>query len=184
MARSVIRDQIRAEIDSIEPMDSIEESTKAEVLEWVDSGAELFRIKKPDTPDKHLVSYFPLIDDEFILLVDHINAGLWLPTGGHVEPNEHPRNTALREVREELSISGEFLFNAPVLLTSTVTVGRTAGHTDISLWYALKGDRQNVPCHDESEFRSVRWFHKDDIPIDRTDPELSRFLSKISSFSQ
>ena len=138
-------------------------------------------MKKPDTPDKHLVSYFPLIDGDYILLVDHINAGLWLPTGGHVEPNEHPRKTALREVQEELSVKADFIFDSPILLTSTVTVGATAGHTDVSLWYAMKGDRHQVYRYDESEFRTVCWFHKDDIPGNCTDPELGRFLSKLDS---
>ncbi|MFI5343447.1 MAG: NUDIX domain-containing protein [Chlamydiales bacterium] len=37
-------------------------------------------------------------------LVDHKKANLWLPAGGHVEPNEHPRETVKREILEELSI--------------------------------------------------------------------------------
>ncbi|MEU4312510.1 NUDIX domain-containing protein [Nocardia sp. NPDC024068] len=34
-----------------------------------------------------------------------IKAGLWLPPGGHVEPDEHPARTACREVAEELGIT-------------------------------------------------------------------------------
>ena len=43
---------------------------------------------KPDVPPKHLVSYFALVDERRgkLLLVDHKLAGLWLPSGGHVEP--------------------------------------------------------------------------------------------------
>lgn len=176
---SHIRDQIRVEIEAIAPLDQLERETKVSVLSWIDSGAELFRTQKPATPDKHLVSYFPVVDGDFVLLVDHINAGLWLPTGGHVEPHEHPRATALREVQEELSITGRFLFDEPLLLTSTMTVGRTAGHTDVSLWYALEGDRQQDLVYDHSEFRSIRWFNKHDIPLDRADPQMHRFLSKL-----
>ncbi|MGV9748387.1 NUDIX domain-containing protein [Rhodococcus zopfii] len=40
--------------------------------------------------------------------MDHIGAGLWLPTGGHVEPGEHPLDTAIRETREELGIDADF----------------------------------------------------------------------------
>ena len=89
-----MRDRIRAEIQLIDPLDRLEEETIREVLEWIDSGADLCRIEKPATPNKHLVSYFAVIDGDSVLLVDHINAQKWLPTGGHVETNEHPRETA------------------------------------------------------------------------------------------
>ena len=99
-----LRQHIRAEVESIQAMDNLEGSTKAEVLAWIDSGVQLCRTEKPATPDMHLVSYFPLIDNDYVLLVEHINAGLWLPNGGHVEPGEHPRDTAIREVSEELNV--------------------------------------------------------------------------------
>ncbi len=44
-----------------------------------------------------------------LLLVDHKKAGLWLPSGGHVEIDEHPQTTVQREVREELGIEATFL---------------------------------------------------------------------------
>ena len=45
------------------------------------------------------------VTDGGVLLVNHINAGLWLPPGGHVEPDEHPAQTASREALEELGIA-------------------------------------------------------------------------------
>ncbi|MEM8857216.1 MAG: NUDIX hydrolase [Chloroflexota bacterium] len=96
-----------------------------------------------------------------------------------VELGEHPRTTALRELKEELSVSGNFLIEKPILLTSTVTVGKTAGHTDVSLWYAVQGDRNLDYRFDHSEFRSIRWFHKNELPLDRCDPQLHRFTKKL-----
>jgi len=176
-----MRTEIRREVECIAPLDDIERAAKLDVLDWIDSGVEVCRIEKPSTPPKHLVSYFALVDHEYILLVDHINAELWLPTGGHVEPGEHPRTAALREAREELSIEGEFLFDEPVFLTVTETVGKTAGHTDVSLWYVLRGNRNERVSFDDSEFRSVAWFHKDDVPLERSDIHMGRFLSKLYS---
>jgi 8-oxo-dGTP pyrophosphatase MutT (NUDIX family) len=40
-----------------------------------------------------------------VLLVDHKNARLWLPTGGHVEEGEDPRATVVRELKEELGLA-------------------------------------------------------------------------------
>ena len=174
----MLKKQLKQEIDAIQPLDELEANTILNVIDWIDSGAELCRITKPATPNKHLVAYFPVIDGEYILLVDHINAERWLPTGGHVEPGEHPRVTAIRECREELNIEGQFLHQTPILLTSTETVGKTSGHIDVSIWYALKGDRTVTLNIDRTEFHEAHWFHKDALPHN-TDPHLGRFVEKL-----
>jgi 8-oxo-dGTP diphosphatase len=117
-----------------------------------------------------------LIDGDYVLLVDHINAELWLPTGGHVDPDENPRETVKREAFEELGIEANFMYPSPIFLTVTETVGLTAGHTDVSLWYVLRGDRTEQLDFDGSEFREVRWFHRNHVPLDRSDPHMERFL--------
>jgi len=80
-----MRAQIKLEVEAIDALDEIEEVTKEETIVWIDSGVELCRLKKPDVPNKHLVSYFVLIDGDYILLVDHINAqlGMWSPKSIH-----------------------------------------------------------------------------------------------------
>lgn len=173
-----MREHIRAEVAAITPLDSIERDTIADVVSWIDSGAPLCRVVKPATPDKHLVSYFVVIDGDHLLLVDHINAQKWLPTGGHVEPGEHPRTTVERESMEELGLTADFISVAPVLVTSTVTVGLTAGHTDVSLWYAIAGDRAVHLSIDPEEFHGLRWFHREALP-ENTDPHLGRFVAKF-----
>ncbi|HEB62598.1 MAG TPA: NUDIX hydrolase [Bacteroidetes bacterium] len=173
-----MKKQILKEIESITGMNSAEKEVKTKVINWIKSGGELYRIKKPATPNKHLVSYFVVIDGEYLLLVDHINAEKWLPTGGHMEQDEHPQNTVIREVYEELKIKAEFLQKQPLLLTSTKTVGKTAGHTDVCLWYALKGNRKLTLTLDKSEFHKACWFHYTQIPAN-TDPHLKRFVEKF-----
>jgi 8-oxo-dGTP pyrophosphatase MutT (NUDIX family) len=42
-----------------------------------------------------------IIEDQKILLIYHRKLGKWLPAGGHVEENEMPPETALREALEE-----------------------------------------------------------------------------------
>jgi 8-oxo-dGTP pyrophosphatase MutT (NUDIX family) len=174
-----MRSKIRREIFAIEPYDELEKAHIADVRNWIDSGAELCRLQKPATPSKHLVSYFVVVDGEHVLLVDHKNAQLWLPTGGHVEPGEHPWDTVIREAKEELQMDATALFDRPLFLTVTSTVGLTAGHTDVSLWYVLQGDR-NLPIrYDEREFNAVKWFHVSEVPLERSDPHMGRFLRKL-----
>ncbi|MGE0623212.1 MAG: NUDIX domain-containing protein [Pseudomonadales bacterium] len=175
----VVRHSIRAEVESIQPFDEVEARSKSQVLDWIDTGVELCRLEKPAKPPMHLVSYFLVVDGPHLLLVDHINAKLWLPTGGHVEPEEHPRDTVVREALEELSLGASFLCEHPVFLTVTETVGLTAGHTDVSLWYLLQGDRLEQLEIDGGEFNDVRWFHRDEVPLERSDPHMGRFLAKL-----
>lgn len=174
-----MRDQIRANIAAIRPLDEIEARDIADSLDWVDSGAELIRRAKPATPPCHLVSYFAVVDGDWVLLVDHINAGLWLPPGGHVEPGETPAQTVAREVQEELGMEADFLTPHPVFLTVTDTVGLTAGHTDVSLWFVLRGHKDREIAFDRSEFQGVKWFHRTALPQARMEANLPRFLQKL-----
>lgn len=178
-----MHDQIRAELELIEPIDAVEREHHADALSWVSSGAELFRLEKPATPPKHLVSYFAVVDEQHILLVDHRNAQLWLPAGGHVEPQEHPRTTVLRELKEELGFSCPHPVDPPIMVTCTPTVGLTAGHIDVSLWYVVRARREQPLHYDENEFLGVRWFPFAEVPLERSDPHMGRFIAKLRSNS-
>lgn len=168
-------------VAKIRPLDAIEQSHVADTLSWIESGVPIFRMQKPDIPNKHLVSYFVLFDEvaSKILLVDHKKAELWLPTGGHVEINENPMDAVRRECFEELQIQADFWCEEPIFITSTVTVGLTAGHTDVSLWYVLRGNHQHKYAFDTDEFNGIKWFDFNEIPYDKSDPHMHRFIQKL-----
>jgi 8-oxo-dGTP diphosphatase len=170
---------VLAQLECICPASSTEAEQLHDALSWVRSGADLYRTAKPATPPKHLVSYFPVVDGEYVLLVDHKNAKRWLPPGGHVEPGEDPRTTVVRELEEELGIAAEENeFSVPLMVTVTQTVGLTSGHTDVSLWYPVRRARTGHLTFDSAEFNSVQWFHQGELP-DNTDPNLGSFLAKL-----
>jgi 8-oxo-dGTP diphosphatase len=175
-----MRDEIDKMVAAIEPLDDLEREHRDSALEWIRSGAPIFRIKKPDVPPKHLVSYFALIDENRgkMLLVDHKLAGLWLPSGGHVEPDEDPRATVIREIAEELNLAADFIQPNPLFITATRTLGY-GDHTDLSLWYLLRGDSTRAIEFDRGEFHGVRWFGFDEIPFERSDPHMRRFVAKM-----
>jgi 8-oxo-dGTP pyrophosphatase MutT (NUDIX family) len=176
-----IRTSIHRTVSSIVPCDRIEKDHIDFVLRWIKSGCEIFRREKPATPDTHLVSYFVVASPEMhlFLLTDHRKSGLWLPPGGHVEPGEEPKETVRREAEEELGIEAEFFFEEPQFLTVTKTVGNVARHTDVSLWYLLKGDPNQFYDYDPAEFNQIRWFHADEIPFQNSDPHMLRFIQKL-----
>jgi len=170
---------IRAEVEAIVPHDQIERAHRVDTLAWIASGAPLCRTAKPATPPRHLVSYFVVTDGTGLLLVDHRNAGLWLPTGGHVEPGEHPRETVARELEEELGFAAPHPIGPPLLITQSTTIGLTAGHIDVSLWYVVTAPRSQALNWDSHEFLDARWFDFADIPIARSDPHMRRFVTKL-----
>lgn len=180
MSKTFIRSTIRNLVLALRPFDRQEKEHIDFTLQWIDSGAGLFRLAKPANPPIHLVSYFVVVDpktDEF-LLVDHKNAKLWLPPGGHVEPEEHPEAAVEREVMEELGIAANFFIRDPFFLTVTETVGSLEPHVDISLWYILKGEIGMEFNYDSEEFEKIAWFKSENIPYAHSDPHLKRFMHK------
>jgi 8-oxo-dGTP pyrophosphatase MutT (NUDIX family) len=180
--------EIRNLVEGIRPFDGLEAEHRSDVLSWLSRTDDVFRRTKPRTPGQHLVSYFLVVDGvgPQVLLVDHIKAGKWLPTGGHVEPGESPVDTVRREAREELGIQARFLpaiGERPVLLSVTETVGsRDERHTDVSLWFALQGNRDDPLTPAADEFREARWWSLEDVRAEdpaRFDPHLGRMLDKL-----
>lgn len=54
----MVRDRVMA----VTPADDREAADQEAILDWIDSGAPLFRTAKPATPPRHLCVYFALVD--------------------------------------------------------------------------------------------------------------------------
>lgn len=176
-------------MEALTPLDEVEAEHQQDALAWLASTDDIFRRVPPKTPPKHLVAYFLLHDpdDGSVLLGHHRKAGLWLPTGGHLEVGEDPRETVRRETVEELGVPAVFVDprSRPLFVTVTETIGDPdARHVDISLWYLLQGARSDVLHPDEREFAAARWWTR--AELDAADPEvlephLARFLAKVDA---
>lgn len=182
-----VRDVIRRLVEEIAPCDPEEAEHRLDVLGWIDAGSQIFRTERPAVPPKHLVAYCVLVDSEKreVLLVDHRDAQRWLPTGGHVEVNEHPADAATREIVEELQVAPRFhaaIGAAPLMVTVSRTQGRSERHTDVSLWFVFEGASDAALVPDETEFAGTRWWGFDDVLADgrvEFDPHLPRFIDKL-----
>ncbi|WP_202805826.1 NUDIX domain-containing protein [Actinopolymorpha alba] len=173
-------------LEGIAPWDELERTHLATAAQWIAGGAPLYRTRKPDVPAIHLVSYFVVLDEPLgrLLLVAHREAGLWLPSGGHVEPMEDPWHTVVRECREELripavpwAVSGQ----RPFFLTVTQTRG-SGQHTDVSLWYVLSAGVGEISSFDAEEFDAIRWLSIQEVlaqPAETLDPHMHRFTRKL-----
>lgn len=182
-------ERLVAIIDQITPFDRLEAEHRTDALTWLGSTADIYRRIPPKTPPKHLVAYFLLHDhtDGSVLLGHHRKAGLWLPTGGHLEIGEDPVDTVRREASEELGVRAVFADQParPRFLTVTETVGGPESrHTDVSLWYLLRGSRSAELHPDQREFAAARWWTRAEIDTadaDALEPHLSRFLRKVDA---
>ena len=56
---------------------------------------------------RHFTSTGFVVQDGATLLHWHPKLGMWLPPGGHIEPNEDPVQAVLREVEEETGVPVE-----------------------------------------------------------------------------
>lgn len=181
-----LRARLAESLEGIAPWDEQERAHLATAAEWIASGAPLYRTRKPDVPPMHLVSYFVALDEARaeLLLVAHRGAGLWLPSGGHVEPMEDPWDTVLRECEEELhteavpsAVSGK----SPFFLTVTRTRGH-GPHIDVSLWYVLRSEAGDITSFDEDEFEAIKWLPLHQVlaePGNTLDPHMHRFTGKL-----
>ena len=185
---TALKSMITALVSGIEPTDDLGREHTREVLSWLAGTDDIYRRAKPLTPSPHLVSYFLLVDRlaGSVLLCDHRLSGLWLPTGGHVEPGEHPLDTVRREAVEELGVTAEpdaEFGDRPFFLTMTETVGTPAmRHVDVSLWFALAGSTSQVLHPDPREFVQVRWWTVAELRqagLDRFEPHLLRALDAL-----
>lgn len=181
-----MRDAIISELQNIVPHDHMEQLHINDTMSWLQGSNNIFRIAKPDNPPKHLVSYFVVYDPDAqkLLLIDHIAAHMWLPSGGHVEINEHPRETVRREAMVELELVADFsvIGKAPAFITVTETRG-PGTHTDVSFWYVIAGDSTAELNYDTREMRGLRWLKFDEVLTmkdELLDPHMKRFVRKFN----
>jgi 8-oxo-dGTP diphosphatase len=169
-------------IAAITPGDEIEVAHKADALGWIESGAEIYRLRKPATPPKHLVVYAAILDQtrRSVFLIEHRLSGLWLPTGGHADPGEPPFLAAQRELLEETGATLAPFAARPLFITVTQTVGCLSHrHTDVTLWYgfvASSGERFTL---DAEECAGGAWFETAELNGLACEPHLARFMQKV-----
>lgn len=109
-----------------------------------------------------------VVEDGRTLLHWHQKTQLWLPPGGHVEPDEDPVQAVLREVREETGLETEvigpaaFAFAVPPQLPPPITIlvedipatPREDAHQHIDHIYAVRR-APGSPAYGGSEFTWV-----------------------------
>jgi len=132
---------------------------------------------------RHLTATAFVVKDGRTLLHWHKRLQQWLPPGGHMEPNEDPVQSALREVREETGLATEVIatgsslsFDYPEQLPAPYTIlvedipGPDEPHKHIDFIYFVRPI--DGASHDSVDDPTLRWVSaeelREDAPLDVT----------------
>ena len=106
-----------------------------------------------------------VVHNDRTLLLLHRKLGIWVPPGGHIDPNELPDQAALREVLEESGLDVELsdqgrpigpirMLPQPycILLED---IGPQHQHIDLIYFARVRGGSMS---HSDREAQAARWF--------------------------
>ena len=117
-----------------------------------------------------------LVKDNKVFLVHNKKYNKWVPPGGHIEENETPDQTAIRELREEVGLDVEIIpghESAPVGVANAIPVplpfhidleheGFDIPHIGYFFYIKLKDPAQTAKIL-ENELHNMGWFGKEDL---------------------
>jgi len=130
--------------------------------------------------DRHLTATGFVVKPGRVLLHWHRKNRLWLPFGGHIEPNEDPVQTVLREIEEECGLQTELLSPAmtfgvtnlrvvapPVVILVEPTTDGITEHEHIDLIYFCRpiGALDSLASQSDP---TIRWVTVDEL--ERNEP--------------
>jgi len=138
---------------------------------------------------RHFTATAYVVNDGATLLHRHPGLGMWLPPGGHVDRDELPHETALRETREEMGLGVDLVGERDDIGSDTVESlpeprhvqladvnvhDGAVGHQHVDLvYYARAGSRAVDPEEGEVPAGAWEWFDRDDLSADdRLDPDV------------
>jgi ADP-ribose pyrophosphatase YjhB (NUDIX family) len=116
-----------------------------------------------------------VVQDDRVLLHFHRKLGMWLPPGGHIEPNELPDDAAIREVWEETGVRArligeralELQYPRQLTIPAGIQVEDIApGHQHIDLVYFAVADGDDARlAPEEAREMGADWYTVDALPL-------------------
>jgi len=147
--------------------------------------------------EKHFTASALIINKEKkVLLVNHRKLGVWLYPGGHVEWNETPDETVVREVKEETGLNVEIISDRDSTLSDLEADVSVLHHPYVILCEKINGDNQHyhldliylckIEIEENSELHynpkessDIRFFSLEDLNNINLFPNFRKLLEKI-----
>jgi 8-oxo-dGTP diphosphatase len=130
----------------------------------------------------HFTASGIVLHEGHILLVNHKRIGAWVPPGGHVEPDELPEETVVREILEETGLQVEvlsetmpatgspdaFFLSRPLFMQAVIAVEKGEQFYHIDLAYLCRavnaGSGEGLPALQHNpEVKESRWIRLSEI---------------------
>lgn len=146
-------DQVRAR--GANPVDEREAESVRRFLELAPT---LERPFDEDADPVHITGSSIIVSDRGVILHKHKRLGIWLQTGGHVDPGETPAEAAVRESCEETGLAVTLV--ADEIIHVDVHPG-PRGHTHLDLRYLCTAPPDD-PSPGEDESPDTFWFGWDE----------------------
>lgn len=102
--------------------------------------------------------------------------GLWQFPGGGIEHGEHPRETAIRETREEVGLTIELLTEHPLVFN--YFDNKTNVHT-IVLAYPAKYVSGEIDTSKDPHTSEAKWFTREEFDANNSIPLAKEVLDEI-----
>ncbi|MCL5433034.1 MAG: NUDIX hydrolase [Patescibacteria group bacterium] len=104
----------------------------------------------------------------------------WQFPGGTIEFGEHPKDTTVREVKEELGIDIDILSETP-FIHSFVYEGYVQG---IIMAYPAKQTNGKIDVSKDPQTKAARWFSLAEIETLDCLPEVKKIIEKVEKLLQ
>ncbi|HLC52312.1 MAG TPA: NUDIX domain-containing protein [Candidatus Nanoarchaeia archaeon] len=114
-----------------------------------------------------------IINNDKVLLIHHNKLDLWLPVGGHINPNETPDMAIKREAKEEVNLDIELIGKSSIPLVGDAAKENLAlpfhsnlhsvgDHDHYCLFYLAKAKNPQELRYNH-ELKGAEWFSKADL---------------------
>lgn len=141
---------------------------------------------------RHFTATVYVVNDGATAFHEHPRLGIHLPPGGHVERDELPHRTAIREVEEEIGLTPTLLAEAPdvdapagrplprpehvMLYDVNVHEDGSVGHQHVDhLYYATVRSREIDPADGEEGPDNWEWYSREELRSSDLDADAVRF---------
>ena len=129
-----------------------------------------------------------VVYDGRVLLIQHKKLGLWLPPGGHIDPNEAPDDALKRELKEEVNLEVELLNRNDIppgknIVTQLAVpfyanVHSVGDHDHCCLNYLCSTKSQEDLVINKAEANDYAWLSEEKLSQNRIIPEIRNIALK------